>query len=149
MQPVPYLFFRGTCEEAIRAYARVFNSPEPQVMYAKDAPEGETSGLPNAVMHAALQVGDGWLYASDYSQAEPMAGSSIAVTQRTAEESRRVFDALVEGGAVEMPLEPTFWSPAFGALTDRWGTRWMIDTESAAAAQPAPEASVETSIEAA
>ncbi len=139
MQPTPYLFFNGTCEEAIRAYARVFGSPEPQIMYAKETPEGETSGIPDAVMHAALQVGDGWLYASDYSKAVPMAGASIAVTQKTADESRRVFDALAEGGEVEMPLEPTFWSPAFGALTDRWGTRWMVDTEGPAAAQGAPE----------
>ena len=94
MQPVPYLFFNGTCEEAIRAYARVFGSPAPDVMYARDAPEGETSGIPNAVMHAALKVGEGWLYASDYSKAERMAGSCIAVTQKTAEHSRRVFDAL-------------------------------------------------------
>lgn len=143
MQPVPYLFFRGTCEEAIRAYARVFGSPDPEIMYARDAPEGETSGLENAVMHAALKVGDGWLYASDYSKAEPMAGASIAVTQRTADESRRVFDALVEGGQVEMPLAATFWSPAFGALTDRWGTRWMIDTEGAPQSQPASEPATE------
>lgn len=140
MQPVPYLFFNGTCEEAMRAYARVFGSPEPDIMFAKDAPEGETSGIPNAVMHATLKVGDGWLYASDYSKAVPMAGASIAVTQRTAEESRRIFDALAEGGEVEMPFEATFWSPGFGALTDRFGTRWMIDTEGPTAAQGAPEA---------
>lgn len=140
MQPVPYLFFNGTCEEAMRAYARVFGSPEPEIMFAKDAPEGETSGIPDAVMHAALKVGDGWLYASDYSKAVPMAGASIAVTQRTPEESRRIFDALAEGGEVEMPFEATFWSPGFGALTDRFGTRWMVDTESPTAAQDAPEA---------
>jgi PhnB protein len=139
MQPVPYLFFNGTCEEAIRAYARVFGSPEPEIMYAKDTPEGETSGIPNAVMHAALKVGEGWLYASDYSKAERMAGASIILTHKTVEDSRRVFDALAEGGEVEMPFEATFWSPAFGAFTDRWGTRWMIDTEGAPAAQGAPE----------
>ena len=128
MAPTPYLFFKGTCEEAVRRYAAVFGSPEPQIMYARDAPEGETSGIPDAVMHAALQVGDGWLYASDYSKAEPMAGSSIALTYPDVGESRRVFDALAEGGVVEMDLTPTSWSPGFGSLTDRFGTRWMIDT---------------------
>jgi PhnB protein len=131
MTPTPYLFFKGTCEEAIRAYATVFGSPEPQIMYARDTPEGETSGIPNAVMHAAIKVGDGWLYASDYSKAEPMAGSSIAVTFPTLDRSREVFDALAPGGQIEMPLEKTFWSPGFGALTDRFGTRWMVDTEGA------------------
>ena len=129
MQPVPYLFFRGTCEEAIRAYAQVFAAPEPKIMYAEQAPEGATGPIgARAVMHAALQVGEGWLYASDWSEAEPMAGACVAVTGRDAAETRRWWDALADGGEVEMPLEPTFWSPAFGGLTDRWGTRWLLDT---------------------
>ncbi len=139
MQPVPYLFFKGACEEALRTYARIFSSPEPQIMYAKDAPEGETSGIPNAVMHGAVRVGDGWLFGSDYSQAQAMAGSSVALSFDTLDESRRVFDALSEGGDVEMPLSATFWSPGFGAFTDRFGTRWMIDTANPTAHVPATE----------
>ena len=137
MQPVPYLFFKGTCEEAIRAYARIFGSPEPQVMLTKDAPGEYQMGDGEKVMHAALKVGDGWIYASDYSQAQPMAGNSIAVSFDTPEESRRVFDALAEGGLIEMPLSATFWSPAFGSLTDRFGTRWMVDTMNPANQAPA------------
>ena len=129
MQPVPYLFFKGTCEEAIRTYARVFGSPEPQIMHVKDAPAEYDRGEGEKVMHAMLKIGDGMIYASDYSKAEPMAGNSIAVSFDTPDESRRVFDALAEGGQVEMPLTATFWSPAFGSLTDRFGTRWMVDTE--------------------
>ena len=142
MQLVPYLFFKGTCEEAMRTYARILGAPEPQLMYARDTPEGETSGIPNAVMHGALRVGDGWLYASDYSKAEPMAGNSIALTFDTVEESRRVFDSLAEGGEIEMPLEATFWSPGFGALTDRFGTRWMVDTTNPDMPVPATEEAV-------
>lgn len=136
MQPVPYLFFRGTCEEAIRAYGRIFGSPEPQVMYAKDAPDG---GMGEGVMHAALKVGEGWLYASDWSKAEAMAGACVTVSGRDEAETRRWFDALAEGGTVEMPLERTFWSPAFGGLTDRWGTRWLLDTEGEPAPGAAPD----------
>ena len=135
MTPIPYLFFKGCCEEAIRAYARIFNSPEPQIMRAADAPPEDSMGEnPNAVMHAALKMGDGWLYASDYSRAEPMAGASINVTMPDVSQGRRVFEALSEGGAVEMPYGPTFWDPGFGSLTDRWGTRWMISTEAGAGA---------------
>lgn len=136
MQPIPYLFFRGHAEEAVRAYARVFGAPEPQIMRIGDVPEPMPGAEPHHVMHAAVKVGDGWIYASDYAEASDMAGSCIAVTQPTPEESRRVFDALAEGGVVQMPLEKTFWSPAFGQLTDRWGTRWMIDTVNPDAPQP-------------
>jgi PhnB protein len=134
MQPIPYLYFPYTAEEAITAYARIFGTGEPQIMRASDAPSdaGPGGGVmrPDAVMHAALKVGDGWLYASDYQDAQPMAGSQIALSFDTTARSREVFDALAEGGTVEMPFEPTFWSPGFGAVVDRWGTRWAIDTGS-------------------
>lgn len=133
MRPIPYLFFNGRCEEALRAYAGVFGSPEPEIMYARDAPEGATAGQEDAVMHGSIRIGDGVLYASDWSGAQPMAGNSICVTAPDVAEGRRLFDALSTGGAVEMPYEPTFWSPGFGAFTDRWGTRWMVDTEGQAA----------------
>jgi PhnB protein len=134
MTPIPYLFFKGTCEQAVRAYAQVFRSPEPEIMFAKDAPQGEDMGDdPQAVMHAALRLGDGWLYASDYSRADRMAGAAINVTMPDVAEGRRVFEALAEGGEVEMPFGPTFWDPGFGTLTDRFGTRWMVSTESGSA----------------
>ena len=134
MTPIPYLFFKGCCEEAIRAYARVFGSPEPQIMRAKEAPGDAMGGHPDSVMHAALRLGDGWIYASDYSEADRMAGAAINVTMPDVAQGRRAFEALAEGGEVEMPFGPTFWDPGFGSLTDRWGTRWMISTEAGAGA---------------
>lgn len=133
MQPVPYLFFKGTCEEALRTYADIFGSPGPEIMKSSQAPEGEAMGDPNSVMHGSVRIGDGLVYASDYSQAVPMAGNSICLSVPNTTEGRRLFDALSKGGAVEMPFEATFWGPGFGSLTDRFGTRWMIDTEAAAA----------------
>jgi PhnB protein len=50
-------------------------------------------------------------------------------------EAKRVFDALAEGGTVEMPLEQTFFSPMFGVCVDRFGTPWMVNTESPEQAQ--------------
>ena len=36
---------------------------------------------------------------------------------------------LAEGGEVEMALEETFWSPAFGVCVDRFGTPWMVGAD--------------------
>ena len=86
-------------------------------------------GVPeDAVMHAAVKIGDGWIFASDdpSGQSSAMAGASVSVSLPTADEARRVFHRLAEGGEVRMPIEPTFWTPAFGTLSDRFGTRWMI-----------------------
>ena len=132
MQPVPYLFFQGTCAEAMRFYASTFGSGEPEIMPFSAAPKEVLETMPgvspNTVMHAALKVGDGWIYASDDPSGETgsMAGTSIALSFPTVEEARRVFDTLAEGGEVRMAFEPTFWSPGFGTLTDRFGTRWMV-----------------------
>ena len=47
-------------------------------------------------------------------------------------EAKRVFDALAEGGEVQQPLTETFFSPAFGMCTDRFGIPWMVMVETPA-----------------
>jgi PhnB protein len=42
--------------------------------------------------------------------------------------AKRVFEQLAEGGATSAPFAATFWSPGFGACTDRFGVQWMVDT---------------------
>ena len=132
MQPIAYLFFNGTCGAAMAHYAQIFASPPPEMMTADAMPpevKAEMPGVPgHLVMHAALQIGTGWLYASDdfEGNSPAMEGCNIAVTLPDVAEATRVFDALSAGGEVRMPLEPTFFSPAFGSLTDRFGIRWMI-----------------------
>ena len=58
-----------------------------------------------------------------------MAGVNISLAFPTEEETRRVFDTLAEGGVVRMPLTPMSWAGLFGMLTDRYGTRWMVQLE--------------------
>ncbi len=44
-------------------------------------------------------------------------------------ETDRLFQALADGGVVEMPLQDMFWGAYFGTLTDRFGVRWMFNCE--------------------
>lgn len=137
MQPVPYLFFPGTCEEAFTFYGKVFGTT-PAFMRVKGSPM-ESQMPPEAIdtiMHAALKIGEGEINGSDDVSANPsppMAGCNVMVSGPDVATSRRYFDALSEGGEVRMPFEPQFWSPGFGAFTDRFGTRWMISTDNPAA----------------
>ena len=48
--------------------------------------------------------------------------------------SRSLFDALSDGGQVFQPLGPTFFSPAFGMVSDRFGVSWMVVVPGAPAA---------------
>ena len=43
-------------------------------------------------------------------------------------EARQKFAALSDGGQVQVPLSPHFFSPCFGIVTDRFGIAWNINT---------------------
>jgi PhnB protein len=40
--------------------------------------------------------------------------------------ARARFDRLAEGGAIIDDFKPTFFSPGFGMVKDRFGTHWII-----------------------
>lgn len=139
MTPVPYLFFNGTCAEALNTYIDVFGGEMIVMMLFSDLPPGEMD-LPedarDLVMHATIRIGDGQLMASDtvMDPSDPMTGCSVNVSLPDVAASKAAFDRLAEGGEITMPYEATFWDPGFGALTDRFGIRWMIGTDQPAAA---------------
>ncbi len=130
----PYLFFTGTARDAMTRYHEIFGG-ELDIMSFADLPAGEEmpSEVPDdLVMHAALKFGDGdLLLASDDPTGDGggMKGASINVTLADRDDARRIFDELAEGGSVGMPLAETFWSPMFGACTDRYGVNWMVNVE--------------------
>jgi PhnB protein len=48
----------------------------------------------------------------------------------TRTETDRLFNALSEGGKVEMPLQEMFLGGYFGCLADRFAIRWMFNCAS-------------------
>lgn len=50
----------------------------------------------------------------------------LSITPRDEAEARQVFDALANGGAVQVPLCKTFFSPCFGMLADSFKVPWMV-----------------------
>ncbi len=133
MQPSPYVFFNGNCAEAIDAYADIFGGKIVMTMPASDMPPEYTvpEDRKDWIMHAAVQIGDGVLMASDdvTGEAGAMAGCSVIISLPSRDAAKAAFDRLAEGGETEMPFEATFWSSGFGTLTDRFGIKWMIGTD--------------------
>lgn len=129
----PYLFFSdGLCAEAFRRYHEIFGGAL-QVMTNADTPEGVEpmeGASPEHVMHASIELGGGFLMGSDDPTGDggPKVGVAVTFTAPDEAEARRAFDALAEGGAVQMPFEATFFSKGFGACVDRFGVNWMVDT---------------------
>ena len=136
MRITPYIFFNGEGSEALDFYARVFGSKPVAVMRMSDAPPDMPipEDRKNWIMHSELPVGSGRIFLSDdiMSNSGPMQGGcSIMVELPGADEARKVFDALAEGGEIRMEFQPTFWAAGFGTLTDRFGVRWMVGCEEA------------------
>ena len=131
----PYLFFGGNCRAAFTRYQEIFGG-ELSVMSMSDMPPSEEQPVPadkaDYVMHAALMIGDELVMGSDDPTAEnfgPVQGMVISYSTKDVDEAKRVFEALAEGGQVSLPISETFWSPAFGMCTDRFGTPWMVGAE--------------------
>ena len=127
-----YLFFDGTCAEAVRFYESTIGAKLAMMMKGSDSPEPDK--LPPAardkVMHARLVLDDGRaLMASDWISSTPyegMHGFAISLQYATTAEAKRVYETLAKGGKATMPMTETFWSQAFGMLVDRFGTPWMV-----------------------
>ncbi|NKE67334.1 VOC family protein [Ramlibacter sp. RBP-2] len=125
-----YLFFDGTCAEAMRFYERTLGGKLEMMMTYGESPDPQQCppGSKDRIMHANLIVDGRNLMASDTpaGQAAAMGGFSLSLAYQGADEARRIFDQLAEGGKVTMPVTKTFWAEAFGMLTDRFGTPWMV-----------------------
>ncbi len=133
MQVQPYLFFDGRCEEAINFYSKALGAKVEMLMRFKDSPEPPQPGMcppgsEDKIMHAAFHLGEATLMASD-GRCEGKArfqGFSLSLNAANEADAKRLFDALGEGGQVQMPLGKTFFSPSFGMVADRFGVSWMV-----------------------
>ena len=132
-QPIPYLSFPGTCRDAVRFYEKALGAKVEKLMTTGESPMAEhcpreTHG---DILHACLALpGGGTLMAGDcprQMQYAGIQGVSFALNYDSVAEAERVFAALADGGTTTMPMQPSFWAKAFGMVTDRFGTPWIVN----------------------
>ncbi|TRW95738.1 VOC family protein [Paracoccus sp. M683] len=134
MQFIPYLSFQGECAEALTTYARIFGGGTQLMRFSEmpgtDAMPPLAPGQESWVMHGQVDLPDGGVLMGADMPAEfggqKMAGVSVALTLPDPAEVTRIFAALSPDARITMDVGPTFFSPAFGMLTDRFGTSWML-----------------------
>lgn len=136
MQVQAYLNFGGRCEEALEFYKKRVGAEVTGLMRWSDSPDPDMKASPGhekKIMHAAFKIGETTLMADDGMGAPGKAefkGVTLALSAASDADTSRLFDALGDGGSVQIPLTKTFWTSSFGMLTDRFGVPWMVMTES-------------------
>jgi PhnB protein len=127
-----YLSFDGYTAEAMRFYEGALGAKLDVLLKFGEMPDAKQmpAGSAGRVIHAQLSFKDGGvLMASDCVGGQPyegMKGFSVALSYETADEARRVFDALADGGNIIMQLQPSFFAETFGMVIDRFGVPWTI-----------------------
>ncbi|MDN3017550.1 VOC family protein [Paenibacillus sp. BSR1-1] len=133
---IPYLVMDGNAKEAIQFYQ---NALDAQVLFSQsfgEMPENPEFPLPaeakDLVSHATIKIGESELMLSDTFPGQPHQSGNqvtICISTNDAEKSLKFFNALEDGGQVGMPLQETFFSPAYGSVTDKFGVNFQIFTE--------------------
>lgn len=127
-----YLFFDGNCEQAIAFYEQAIDARHDGLLRYEDGPPatdcpGMHADFGRKIMHAKLRIGESDLMLADDCMGHPnFQGFALTLAAADEAEARRRFDALAAGGTVTMPLAPTFFSPSFGMLRDKFGVHWMV-----------------------
>jgi PhnB protein len=127
-----YLNFNGNCREAMNFYKEclggelTLQTVEGTPMDAKCPP-----AMKNQVLHSTLiKNGTVLLMGSDMNGPEGFTRGtnvSLSVNCSSEEEINEFFSKLSASGKTLEPLKEQFWGAIFGALTDKFGVRWMFN----------------------
>ena len=132
----PTLIFPVIAEKRWRFTKKVFKAEEPQIMtYGEMPPDPSylmSDNVKALVANAQIDIKGNTIMFSDIPPGMPYNEGnniSLVITDNDLEEIKRLFDLLSNEGRIEMQLQETFWSKAYGALTDKFGIGWQISAE--------------------
>lgn len=131
----PYITLEGSVKEAIQFYEQAIGAKVLSLItYGEmpDMPDSFNDELKSLVAHAKLQAGEAELMFSDAPWGSPIAEGkrvTICITTNDVDQSKRIYDALRQGGQVNMPFKEEPFSPGFGDVTDKFGVTFQIFTE--------------------
>lgn len=135
-----YLNFNNKTEEAFKFYKSVFGTEfiGEGITRFGDVPAQE--GMPplndddkKLVLHIQLPIlGGHVLMGTDAPESFGFSlnfGNNVHINlePNSREETKRLFDALSEGGQVTMPLQDMFFGSYYGSCTDKFGVNWMVN----------------------
>ena len=126
-----FLNFDGDCRAAVEFYASVFKLKMPEhIMTYGEIPGGEvTDADKNRILYTSLPIfGCNVMFSDCPSDSDFVKGTNIALTLGTtdANEIKRIYSALSNGGTVQTELGETFFSKLYGMVRDKFGITWQL-----------------------
>ena len=131
-----YLLFDGTCLAAMEFYKSSFGG-ELNATKVKDSPVKDQMPAvqQEKIIYARLKSPSIDISASDWLAANgsPIRGNTVCLflSGGTVPELKALFEKLSDGAEVTSPLKEQFFG-MYGALNDKFGVRWMFQTNSKA-----------------
>ncbi|MFB0919236.1 MAG: VOC family protein [Clostridiaceae bacterium] len=133
-----YLVTNGNGKEVAEYYGKVFDRV-PRISTFGEMPEDPnfvvTDELRDLVMNAEIVLSeDHSILLSDNMPGAPLTvGDNVTIVfnDDDTEVVTKIFNSLAEGGKIEMPLQPTFWSALYGAVVDKYGFYWNVNCSQA------------------
>jgi PhnB protein len=130
MQVNPYLHYNGNCEAAFKFYEKAVGAKIEVLMTHETAPP-EMPVPPEwkkKILHARISFDGHILMGSDAppGQFQKPQGFSVTLHVDDVPGAEKKFNALAEGGAVNMAFAPTFFAKGFGMCVDQFGIPWMV-----------------------
>ncbi|MCL2235993.1 MAG: glyoxalase/bleomycin resistance/extradiol dioxygenase family protein [Defluviitaleaceae bacterium] len=130
------LSFGGNCKQAVEFYAKVFGATDVLIMKFGDMPpmpgrEEMNEEDKAKICHAEMTILDQKVIFSDLLGEEHVSGTNMVLSLTSSDEGeiRKAFEQLSEGATIQIPLGKTFFSTAFGTLTDMFGTKWHLTAQ--------------------
>lgn len=127
---IPYLSFRGNCEEALTAYTQAFGG---EILYLSRWTEETCKDAPSRigkVMHAEFTIGQTRMSAGDNPEsAPPNETVKFMIHTSSLKEAENAVSILSNNGKIVSPLKPHPKpdDAGCGSITqDRFGFTWII-----------------------
>jgi PhnB protein len=129
----PYLIFNGNCADAFKLYEQALGGKIEAMMTFAGTPAAEhvPADWADKVLHATMKIDGQTLMASDAppGQYQQPQGLSVSISLNDRERAERIFNALAEGGTIQMAFEKTFWAAGFGMCVDKYGIPWIVNCD--------------------
>jgi len=127
-----YLLFDGKCQQAMQFYKSCFQG-DLTTIKVKDSPikDQMPAAQQDKVLNACLKSANVEISASDWLMPNrtPVRGNTVCLylSGGTHTELKGLFEKLSEGAEVTDPLSDRFFG-TYGALNDKFGVRWMFQS---------------------